>query len=115
MDVHYSSNNVLNIKIEQIIDDASQDIPIKWLVRFENVYAYRVLDEHGLGELWNAAQCAGIKLNTAFRVSHHGWHTESPLSFIFGAYEGVEGSFMLKSDWECVEIICAYAPHIEVI
>jgi hypothetical protein len=76
--------------------------------------AFRVLDEHGLTEIWNASSEQGSRpAGTTFRVRNHGWSRESELSFFMGAEEGF--SYMVATDWDCLEIVCRTPPLVEEI
>lgn len=73
-------------------------------VAFDNVSAFRVLDEHGLLELWQGQRPA----RTAFRVRNHAWTRESPVTFL-----GSDGwSFVVATDDTCIEIVSASEPEI---
>lgn len=76
-------------------------------ILYENISAFRLLDEHGLCDLWNALEKRPSK--TTFRVRNHGWCEESPLSFFMS---GNEYSFIIATDWECLEVICPSEPKI---
>ncbi|KTE24362.1 MULTISPECIES: hypothetical protein [unclassified Sphingopyxis] len=73
-------------------------------VLFYDVTAYRVLDEHGLCDLWPLDR----PNRAMFKVGGHGWTKESPISFAFGGDE----SWMIATDWDCVEIISTSQPIV---
>lgn len=74
--------------------------------------AFRVLDEHGLTELWAASsEQGGRPANATFRVRHHGWSRESVLSFVTFASDGY--SYIVATDWACLEIVCPEPPDVE--
>ncbi len=77
---------------------------------FEDVSAFRVLDEHGLTELWQATSTQGGRPDkTTFKVRGHAWPKESPVSFVTSN----GWSFVIATDWTCVEVVCKEAPRIE--
>lgn len=80
-------------------------------VHFDNVGAFRVLDEHGLQEIISFPFHKGIKSTfPALKVRKHGWSTESPLSFFMGTDEG--WSYMIMTGWDCVEVLTRDEPVI---
>ena len=79
---------------------------------FENVGAFRVLDEDGLCEIWQAtAQQGGRPAHSTFKVRNHLWSKESPLSFFSSAAD--DWSYLIATDWACVEVICKEPPEIQ--
>ncbi|WOE76297.1 hypothetical protein [Alterisphingorhabdus coralli] len=75
-------------------------------IDFDQVSAYRVLDEHGLVDIWEA----GERPNSAlFRVGGHPWTKESVLSFVM---EGVDTSWMIATAFLCVEVVADCSPII---
>lgn len=73
--------------------------------------AHRVLDEHGLVELWSAtAEQGGRPAMATFRVRNHGWTQESHLSFFHGAQDGY--SYMIATGWDCLELVSAQPPLV---
>ena len=82
-----------------------------FLVRFENVYAFRVLDEHGLLNIWEKTkQFGGRPAQTTFKARNSLWTMESPVSFL-----NSDGwSFILATGWDCVEIVTRSEPTIIV-
>lgn len=80
-----------------------------YTVDFYGVSAFRVLDEHGLVEIWNAGQ----RPNSAmFRVGGHGWTKESELSFLMA---GQTYSWMIVTENDCVEVISGNIPKISFL
>jgi len=72
-------------------------------VSFDAVSAFRVLDEHGLTQLWErTAELGGHPGQTTFKVRNHLWAEESLISFP-GAQDG--WLFVIASDWDCVKIV----------
>lgn len=78
---------------------------------FSNVSAFRVLDEHGLTELWQASSTQPRPAKTTFRVTGHKWQEESFLSWVMAS---CEFSFMIATDWECLEVVSNFEPTIEL-
>ncbi len=76
--------------------------------------AFRVLDEHGLTELWNAtSEQGGRPGGSTFKVRNHLWNRESFLSFAMvgeGAY-----SHLIVTDWDCLEIVAHEPPSVELV
>jgi hypothetical protein len=76
--------------------------------------AFRVLDEHGLTELWEAGgEQESKRGNSTFRVRNHLWNRESMLSFAMvgeGAY-----SYLIATDWDCLEIVTHDPPSVELV
>jgi hypothetical protein len=76
---------------------------------FESVGAFRVLDEHGLLDMWGASARLPRPASTTFRVRGHKWQEESALSWeIFDC----EFSFMIATDWDCLEVVSASEPTV---
>jgi len=73
---------------------------------FDDVGAYRLLDEHGLTELWESGK---VKSN-CFKVKEHGWSQESPLSFFMHSKDG--WSYLISTEDECVEVVSTSEPQI---
>ena len=79
---------------------------------FNNVSGFRVLDEHGLVDLWNASKDTPRPASTTFRVKGHLWQTESELSWIM---KGCEFSYMVATGWDCLEVITDCEPSVKII
>jgi len=78
-------------------------------ISFEHVSAFRVLDEHGLPELWEkSSEMGGRPARTTFKIRNHLWTKESILSF--ATSDG--WSYVVASDFECIEIVTATMPSI---
>lgn len=78
-------------------------------VSFEHVSAFRVLDEHGLLEIWQKTdEMGGRPGSTTFRVRNHLWTRESPISFL--ASDG--WSYIAASDDYCIEAVAEGMPTI---
>ena len=80
---------------------------------FDQVDAFRVLDENGLLELWAVSRERTRPAQTTFRVRGHMWQKESPLAWIHGAEEPYY-SYMVATGWDCLEVISINPPHINV-
>ena len=76
-------------------------------ILFPDTIAHRILDEHSLAELWPLAR----PNHAMFRVGGHGWTVESPVSFALGD----EKSWMIVTDWDCVEVVATTAPIVRKI
>ena len=79
-------------------------------LRFQEVDAFRVLDEGGLLELWEQTSETGRPGDSTFRVRNHLWTRESFLSFHHGTDDG--WSFVIATDGECVEVLARNPPNI---
>lgn len=71
----------------------------------ESPGAYRMLDEHGLMEIWSSDKI----LPNTFKVSSHGWSNESPLSFFHHSKDG--WSYIIATDGECLEVVTRLEPQ----
>lgn len=80
-------------------------------IAFPSILAFRVLDEHGLMELWGADTYEPKKLGATFLVRKHLWPKESPVTFTCGM-DG-EWSYMIATDDDCLEIVSAAVPIIQ--
>ncbi len=80
-----------------------------WRVTFASVSAFRVLDEHGLLQIWEeTAKAAGRPARTTFRVRNHLWTKESVVTFL--ATDG--WSYLLATEDTCVEVVSALEPDV---
>jgi len=79
---------------------------------FDDVSGFRVLDEHGLDELWNASKSTPRPVSTTFKVKGHLWQTESELSWIM---KSCEFSYMIATNWDCLEVITNSEPSTKII
>ena len=59
-----------------------------YFVTFQDVSAFRVLDEGGLLEFWRQTESLGRSGGTAFRVRNRRWSRESLLAFLPGDEDG---------------------------
>lgn len=80
------------------------------IFRFERPMALRVLDEHGLLDIWAASGETPRPAKTTFLVKGHKWQQESELSWFMG---GTEFSLMIATDWDCLEVV-GTEPTIEM-
>ncbi|HEY0013468.1 MAG TPA: hypothetical protein VGB79_11545 [Allosphingosinicella sp.] len=78
---------------------------------FASVSAFRVLDEHGLVDMWNASADSPRPARTTFKVKGHKWQEESFLSWFM---PGCEFSFMIATGWDCLEVVANGEPIIEL-
>jgi hypothetical protein len=78
---------------------------------FDNVSAFRVLDEHGLVDMWNASAKSQRPAQTTFKVKGHKWQEESFLSWFMPQ---CEFSFMAATGWDCLEVVTATEPTVEL-
>ncbi|MBM2715501.1 hypothetical protein JQK88_30715 [Mesorhizobium caraganae] len=73
--------------------------------------AFRVIDEHGLGEFWAKTRDLGGRPGaTTFKVKNGPWSTESPISF--ACSNG--WSYVVATDSDCIEMIAAATPTVKV-
>ena len=81
---------------------------------FRGVVAFRVLDENGLPDLWDASAVHPRPARTTFRARGHGWARESPL--VFAAPGGVDrDSHVVATDDLCLEVVCTEEPVVTVV
>lgn len=79
---------------------------------FSSVAAFRMLDENSLLELWAATKGPeGRPGKSTFRVRGHMWSRESELAFFLGSSGG--WSYLIATDWDCVEVVCPEPPVVE--
>ena len=94
--------------VAKILDTKSETL---YRLSFQTVTGFRVLDEHGLTEIWGMETYDPKELGGTFMVRGHSWHKESPITFVFGI-EG-EWSYMVATNDECLEIVSASPPIIK--
>lgn len=99
----YEDSNDLSITLFSFEKEAI------YQVNFHRILAYRLLDEHGLCELWSAGD---RPITSTFRVGGHGWSKESELSFIMA---GTNYSYVIATYFDCVEIISSQEPEIKLV
>ena len=85
-------------------------------VRFscQSVWAFRVLDEGGLLELWEASSRTPRPAFATFRVRGHAWQDESVLMWVHGA-DSEHFSWMIATNAECLEIVTCEELQVEVL
>lgn len=81
---------------------------------FRNVCAFRMLDEHGLMELWEASAEKPRPAQSTFQVRGHAWQAESPLVWYMRPGSNYF-SYMVATGWECLEVICSAEPSIKIV
>ena len=82
-------------------------------LHYKDVFAFRVVDEGGLNEIWQAtSEQGGRPGETTFRVAGHTWSKENEFGF---ANVSEQGAFMLATDWDCLEVLCIEPPEIKVL
>jgi hypothetical protein len=79
---------------------------------FDGVSAFRVLDEHGLTELWVASGRNARPASTTFKVKGHGWQRESELCWIVG---GCDFSYMVATSCDGLEVVTDREPTISYV
>ncbi|WP_154674637.1 hypothetical protein [Mesorhizobium erdmanii] len=103
VDVAYSEGRALIFRVR------AHESGSIYRVCFEHVSAFRVLDEHGLLELWEKTrESGGRPARTTFQVRNHLWTKESTISFVTS-----DGwSYVVASHFDCVEVVTANLPSI---
>ena len=79
---------------------------------FDEVIAFRVLDEDALLELWDASTACTRPARTTFRTRGHAWTSESPLVFSDATQKCRFNYLVATNDW-CLEVICRSEPTVE--
>lgn len=90
----------------RLYDNATAKI---YRVRFASVWAFRVLEDHGLMEIWaETKKRGGRPAHATFLIRNHLWTKESPFTFVHS-----DGwSYMIATQEDCVEIVSAQPPDI---
>jgi hypothetical protein len=78
---------------------------------FDDVIAFRVLDENGLLELWEASAITPRPAETTFRARGHAWANESFLVFL-GDGESPRFSYLVATSDLCLEVVCSREPKV---
>lgn len=78
---------------------------------FQNVIAFRVLEENGLLELWGASDVNPRPASTTFRARGHKWSEESVLVFMAEGSE-LRFSYFVATDMHCLEVVCPEDPIV---
>lgn len=112
----------LRFELPKIADVGDADLVVRvfhvatstvYAVTFHDVGAFRLLDEHGLTELWSSeANRLGHPARSSFKVRRHQWSKESEVTFQMYATD--EWSYVIATDWECVEVVCRETPVVEI-
>ena len=130
LSVGYSKENEFGLQIKQekhyLIENSHFKNPILtellvrvfcvdseevYKIQFYDVGGFRVLDEHGLQEIIKTGlNKIDWPTYPTFRVRHHGWSSESPLSFDMGTNDG--WSYMIMTGWDCVEVLTSSEPKV---
>jgi len=108
MDIVYISYSAQTREVICRLKPLGKDTPI-YLIRVE-VSAFRVLDEHGLTEIWEKTSELGRPGLATFKVRNHRWSKESPISFL-----GSDGwSYVVATDSDCVEFVTSDIPVVSI-
>ncbi|WP_155912071.1 hypothetical protein [Methylobacterium sp. 77] len=78
---------------------------------FQGVIAFRMLDENGLLELWEASNSDPRSAKTTFRARGHKWSDESFLVFMAGGSEQ-RSSYFIATEAHCLEVVCDAEPSV---
>ena len=78
---------------------------------FKDVIAFRVLDENGLLELWQASAATPRPAQTTFRARGHAWADESFLVFLDEGLKARYSYFVATGDL-CLEVVCYSEPDV---
>lgn len=81
---------------------------------FQDVIAFRVLDENGLLELWDASEANPRPASTTFRARGHKWSDESLLVFTTAGPQ-LRFSYFIATDAHCLEVVCPEDPTVKNI
>ena len=80
---------------------------------FANCWTFRVLDERGLTELWNASSKTPRPAQTTFMVRGHTWQLESSLEWLWNC-DAPYFSYMIATNSDCLEVIAPAPPDISM-
>lgn len=80
---------------------------------FPAVTAYRVVDENGLVELWEANSRHPRPTGSTFRVRGHQWSKESFLAFVDDDEKGAF-SYVVATQNLCLEVVAHMEPEIKI-
>jgi|GEM_PF-1275881 len=81
---------------------------------FNDVVAFRLLDENGLLEIWGASAVTPRPAQTTFRARGHAWADESVLVFWDGGNRSRYSYFVATMDW-CLEVVSYSEPNVAQI
>jgi hypothetical protein len=93
-----------------VAKDAKSDASIR--VRFDDVVAYRVMDERDLGEYWPACS---LPNGWVYSIRSGGWLSQESVrsgSCIGLFYPGVH-EYLVAGFTDCVSVLCTSEPRIE--
>ena len=80
---------------------------------FDQVIAFRALDENGLLELWDVSSKIPRSARTTFRARGHAWANESFLVFLGEELKSRFSYFIATDDW-CLEVVCVSEPEVSI-
>jgi len=106
----YSLEPTINHLYELSIEVFHRQTNSIYGVFFESISAFRMLDENGLLEIWEARDTQSIEFSNTYYIKDHQWSKESFISF-YQSYQH-EWSFLLATDFMCVEILSSDHPKI---
>ena len=78
---------------------------------FSGVIAFRVLDENGLLELWQASAATPRPAHATFRARGHKWADESFLVFLAEG-DAPRFSYFVATRSTCLEVVCYDEPSV---
>lgn len=81
---------------------------------FQSVWAFRVLDEGGLMQLWEASSRTPRPAFATFRVRGHAWQDESALVWVTGT-DKEHFSYMVATQNECLEVVTHERPKVQIL
>ncbi|GER13890.1 hypothetical protein [Variovorax boronicumulans] len=93
-----------------VIQEAGSDASLR--VRFDDVVAYRVMDERDLGEYWPACS---LPNGWVFSIQSGGWLSQEsarPGSCV-GLFYGDVHEYLVAGFTDCVSVLCTGEPQVE--
>ncbi|QGW80182.1 hypothetical protein [Variovorax paradoxus] len=94
-----------------VAQDVKSDTSIR--VRFDDVVAYRVMDERDLGEYWPACS---LPNGWVYSIRSGGWLSQESArsgSCVGLFYPGVQ-EYLVAGFTDCVSVLCTSEPRIEL-
>jgi hypothetical protein len=93
-----------------VAQDAKSDTSIS--VRFDNVVAYRVMDERDLGEYWPACSSPN---GWVFSIQSGGWLSQESVrpGNCIEFYADVQ-EYLVAGFTDCVSVLCTSEPRVEL-
>lgn len=80
-------------------------------LKFESIGGFRVMDEGGFPDFWNATvRQGGRPALSTFKVRNHLWSWESAVPFAMQTSDG--WSYVIATNDDCVEVLCKDKPAI---